>query len=186
MTTTRTRLNGIDVERLREAIQAVGENPDRGQTRWQVTTTWQGGTRMDTTVSGYWIGGEYVEKDFTVRIDEPEELCGSNRYANPQEHLFAALNSCMMVGFVAICSLEGIRLEELRVETEGDIDLRGFFGLSKEVKPGYDEVRFTVHVKADASEEQLRKVHEAALATAPNYYNVSSPVRLVSDLRIVG
>ncbi|MFW5829487.1 MAG: OsmC family protein [Planctomycetota bacterium] len=185
MSTTQTRLNGIDVDALRGAIQAVGEEPDRGQTRWQVCTTWQGGTRMDTRVSGYWIGGTYVAKDFTIPIDEPLELCGSNLYANPQEYLFAALNSCMMVGFVAICSLEGIRLEELRIETDGDIDLRGFFGLSREVKPGYDEIRFTVHAKGDASHEDFRRVHEAALATSPNYFNVANPIRLTSDLQII-
>ena len=70
-----------------------------------------------------------MQKDFTIRVDEPLELCGTNQFPNPQEYLLAALNACMIVGYVAACALEGITLQELRIETSGDIDLRGFLGL---------------------------------------------------------
>ena len=78
-----------------------------------------------------------MPRQFTIDIDEPYELGGSNRHANPQEHLLAALNACMMVGYVAQCSLRGITLEKLEIESEGDIDLRGFLGLDPAVSPGY-------------------------------------------------
>ncbi|MFO7714374.1 OsmC family protein [Desulfosarcina sp.] len=96
--------------------------------------------------SQYRIGGQSVKKDITIATDEPLELGGTNTHANPQETLMAALNACMTVGYAVGCAMEGIELEELRIETQGDIDLRGFLGLDPNVKPGYDEIHYTAHI----------------------------------------
>jgi hypothetical protein len=82
------------------------------------------------------------------------------------------------------CAMEGIELEELRIETKGDIDLRGFFGLDPNVKPGYDEIYYTVHIKGNGTKEQFPKVHETVIATSPNRFNVASPIRLTCDLMV--
>ena len=155
-TTAPTVMNGIDTDALKGAIGQIAEDQAKGQTTWTVTTNWKGGTRTDTHVSEYMIGGETVGKDFTIRTDEPLELCGTNQYANPQEHLMAALNACMTVGYATACAMKGIRLESLRIETTGDIDLRGFLGLDPSVKPGYDSMQYTVHIKGDGTPEQVR------------------------------
>lgn len=175
-------VNGIDVDALKGAIEAITQDPALGQTRWQVVTEWKGGTRNDTRVTGYHIGGQYVPKDFTIRIDEPLELCGTNQFANPQEYLLGAMNSCIMVGYAAACALEGIELESLRLETEGDIDLRGFLGIDPEVKPGYDGLRYTVRIKAKATQEQLEKVHAFVSKTAPNRYNLMAAIPMTTEL----
>src|SRR5262245_24450723 len=99
--TTKNLLNGIDVDFLRATIDAVAADPALGQTHWSVTTRWRGGARSDTRVESYRIGGREVEKDFTIHADEPLELGGTNRHANPREYLLAALNACMTVGYVA-------------------------------------------------------------------------------------
>lgn len=175
-------LNGINTEALRDAISAVTQDPAHGMTRWQVTTHWRGGTRSDTRVTGCVLGGQRVAKDFTIRVDEPLQLLGTNQYANPQEHLLAALNACMIVGYTACCALEGIELEELRIETEGDIDLRGFLGIDPTVKPGYDQLRYTVFIKGGGTPEQFENIHRTVMATSPNYFNLANPVTLKSRL----
>ena len=177
-----TEINGIDVDALTRAIEAIAADPSTGQTRWEVTTRWRGGTRSDTAVKAYYIGGQRVTKDFTIRVDEPYELCGTNQFANPQEYLLAALNACMIVGYSAVCALQGIELEELSIETAGDIDLRGFLGIDSSVKPGYDRLRYTVHIKGDATQEQFEKVHEIVKATSPNRFNVATAIALSSQL----
>ena len=78
--------------------------------------------------------------------------------------------------------MEGIELEELRIETEGDIDLRGFLGLDPNIKPGYDEIHYTVHIKGKGTRAQFQKVHETVRATSPNYFNIANPIRLNSKL----
>ena len=175
-------LNGINTDALRGAIETVTNDPAHGQTRWQVASHWRGGFRSDTRVTQCTLGGQRVAKDFTIRVDEPLELFGTNRFANPQEHLLAALNACMIVGYTALCSLEGIELEALRIETEGDIDLRGFLGIDPTVRPGYDQLRYTVHIKGNATPEQFEKIHRAVMATSPNYFNLATAIPLKSRL----
>ena len=183
MTTTEPAIiNGINTDALRDAIETVTQDPSHGQTRWQVASHWRGGFRSDTRVTQCTIGGQRVAKDFTIRVDEPLELFGTNQFANPQEHLLAALNACMMVGYSALCALEGIELEELRIETEGDIDLRGFLGIDATVKPGYDQLRYTVHIKGDATPEQFEKIHRTVMATSPNYFNLATAIPLKARL----
>ena len=111
-------------------------------------------------------------------IDEPVELGGSNRFANPQEYLIAALNACMTVGYVAQCAVRGITLESLVIETEGEIDLRGFPGVDPAVPNGYDNLHYTVRIKGNGTKEQFAEIHEAVMATSPNFYNLSQPVNL--------
>ena len=125
-----------------------------------------------------------MPRRFSMDIDEPFELGGGNAYANPQEYLLAALNACMMVGYTALCALQGIALHKLEITTEGDIDLRGFFGLDPSVAPGYRALRTRVVIKGDGTEEQLRKIHELVLATSPNFYNVTRAVPVVPSLII--
>ena len=88
----------------------------------------------------------------------------------------------MIVGYSACCAHEGIELEELRIETEGDIDLRGFLNLDPTVKPGYDQLRYTVHIKGNATPEQFEKIHRTVMTTSPNYFNLNTAIPLRSSL----
>ena len=123
-----------------------------------------------------------MPRRFSIDIDEPCELGGSNRFANPQEHLIAALNACMTVGYVAQCAVRGITLESLAIETEGEIDLRGFLGIDPAVPRGYENLRYTVRIKGNGTKEQFAEIHEAVMATSPNFYNMSRPVALKPTL----
>jgi uncharacterized OsmC-like protein len=171
-------VNGINVDDLFALIDGVKRDTANGKTSWRVTTGWQGQTRSRTQVDGFEIGGRYVSRHFTIDIDEPCELGGSNRFANPQEHLLAALNACMTVGYVAQCTVRGITLEKLEIETEGDIDLRGFLGLDPAVPPGYQSLNYTVRIKGSGTREHFAEVHKAVMATSPNFHNVARPVDL--------
>ena len=176
-------VNGIDVGALETVAAAIAADPKKGATSWRVSTAWKGGTRSDTSVQSCSIGGSLIKKDFTIPVDEPTELLGTNQFPNPQEYLLAALNACMIVGYAAGCSLEGITLQELRIETSGDIDLRGFLGLDPKIKPGYDGLRYTVYIKSDGTPAQLERVHDAVCRNSPNRFNLSQPIRL--DARLV-
>ena len=98
-----TIVNGINVDDLFALIDDVKRDSAKGRTNWHVTTTWQGQARSRSEIESYEIGGEKVPRRFSIDIDEPRELGGSNSFANPQEHLIAALNACMMVGYAARC-----------------------------------------------------------------------------------
>lgn len=171
-------INGIDTDALQLLIESVDADAAKAKTHWRVGSTWQGGTSSRAQVDGFTMGGVRVSRSFSIDIDEPHELGGGNTHANPQEYLLAALNACTIVGYTALCSLHGIALQKLEITTEGDIDLRGFFGLDPTVPAGYPELRTRVVIKSNGTDEQLREIHKLVMATSPNVYNVSRPVTL--------
>lgn len=176
------RTNGIDVDGLKATMAEVTRDPKSGQAKFRVATQWMGGTKSQTRVTGYEIGGNSIPKNFTIRTDEPVELLGENTAPNPQEVLMSALNACMMVGYVVGCAAKGVKLTSLSIETEGSLDLRGFLGIDKSVRPGYDEVRYVVRMKGDGTPEQMEEVHRTVIATSPNYFNFANPIRMVPKL----
>jgi uncharacterized OsmC-like protein len=175
-------VNGLNVDDLFALIQGVKQDAAAGTTNWRVTTTWQGQTHSRSQVEAFVLGGQKVPRRFSIDIDEPAELGGSNRYANPQEHLLAALNACMTVGYVAQCAVRGITIDKLEIETAGDIDLRGFLGIDPAIPPGYENLRYVVRIKGSGSKEQFAEVHQAVMATSPNFYNVSQRIALQPTL----
>ncbi|APA88244.1 OsmC family protein [Paraburkholderia sprentiae WSM5005] len=173
-------VNGINVDDLFALIESVRRDASKATTGWRIATTWQGQTRTRAEVDGFSIGGQNVSRRFTIDIDEPCELGGSNQFANPQEHLIAALNACIAVGYAAQCAVRGITLQSLHVETEGEIDLRGFLGLDSKVANGYESLRFTVRIKGSGTRQQFAEIHDAVMATSPNVYNLANAVALKS------
>ena len=179
---SKQQVNGIDTVALRQLADSAAVGGQNAQVKFAVATAWQGGAKSESRVTGYEIAGRQVTKDFSILADEPKELCGANTQPNPQEILMAAFNSCMVVGYVAGATMNGIELESLVIETDGDLDLRGFLGLDSKVKPGYDEIHYTVRIKGDGTPEQFAAIHKTVMATSPNRWNMANPIKLTSEL----
>ena len=178
------RVNGLDVDYLMETIDAVAADPGKGIVSFNVKSAWKGQTKSEHKVESYQLGGETIRRSFAIQCDEPVELCGENTAANPQELLMSALNACMMVGYVAGCAMRGITLEQLLLETQGELDLRGFLGIDEKVKPGYDALQVKVTIRGNGTPAQYREVHESVLKTSPNYFNLSKPISVQAALVI--
>lgn len=178
------RINGIDVAALRACVADVTRSPERGKTSWSIQSVWKGGTRSDHHVTQIAIGGTNIPRGFTIAIDEPLELCGTNQFANPQEYLLAALNGCMMVGYSAVASLMGITLTRLEVSTSGDIDLRGFLGIAPSVAAGYPELEQEVRIAGSGTEEEFRRLHDIVRATSPNFFNITRAIPVKSRMTV--
>jgi uncharacterized OsmC-like protein len=181
---TTGRVNGIDVPALRDVMRQIERDPAAGLVEFRVCSRWRGQTRSETVVDGYTLGGQHVARRFHVAADEPLELLGENTAPNPQELLMAALNACLMVGYVVGAATRGITLETLEIETHGELDLRGFLGIDAGVRPGYEHVHYTVRISGDGMPEQFRDIHETVLRTSPNYFNVSRPIRIDAELEL--
>jgi len=182
--TVKSRVNGLDLNALGETVEAINANPKKALVTFDVTTRWQGQTRSETIVDGYTIGGERVTRSHKIVADEPYELLGGDGAPNPQELLMAAFNACITVGYVAGASVAGIKLDSLEIKTRGELDLRGFLGLSDNVAPGYETVEYEVRIKGDGTPEQFEEIHRTVMKTSPNYFNISRPIRLSGQLKI--
>ena len=177
-------VNGLDLQALGEVVEGIERDSSKAIVSFDVTTRWQGGTRTETTVDGFTIAGERVARSHKIVADEPVQLLGEDRAPNPQELLMSAFNACITVGYVAGAALKGIQLDSLEIKTRGELDLRGFLGLSDSVPPGYEAVEYEVTIKGDGSPEDFREIHETVMKTSPNYFNMSRPIRLNGSLRV--
>lgn len=179
---TTSIVNGIDLKALDETIDAINADAGCANVQFRVRTDWNGQTRSTSTIDGYRIGGKEVARGFEIIADEPHELLGANSAPNPQELLMSAVNACMMVGYVAQASIRGIRLDSCAIETEGELDLRGFLGLDAAVPNGYRRIHYTVTLKGDGTPEQYEDIHKAVMATSPNYFNMAQPIEMCGTL----
>ncbi|RWN51965.1 OsmC family protein [Mesorhizobium sp.] len=177
--------NGIDVTALQQFAMGVAEDPSKRSARFNVKTKWAGQTRSVATVSHYSLGGLEHQRNFEIAADEPTELLGQNSAPNPQELLMAALNACLTVGYVVNAAAMGITVHSLEIETDGELDLRGFLGLDESVNPGYDEVSYVVRLTTDAPRDRLEELHAVVTRTSVNLANFSKAIRMVSKLEIV-
>lgn len=178
-------VNGIDLSALGAFVDQVKADPARAAVRFRVTTRWSGQTRSETTVEGYELGGEFIERRFKVTADEPIDLLGTDSAPNPQELLMTALNACMAVGYVAQAAVHGIELDRLEIETSGQLDLRGFLGLDEDVAPGYRQLDYTVRIGGKGTAEQFHDIHRAVMKTSPNFFNLNQPICMNGRLELV-
>jgi uncharacterized OsmC-like protein len=148
---TANLVNGIDLDVLHETIEAVKQDPELGKCKFRATNKWIEGDHNRTTISDYFAAGEdrTHKKPFELDADEPPMLAGDDEAPNPVEHLLNALAGCVTTSMVAHAAVHGIHIEELESEVEGDIDLRGFLGLSEDTPKGYTDIRLKFKVKAD-------------------------------------
>ena len=177
-------VNGLDLAALGEVVEEIQKDASKGIVGFDVVTRWKGQTRSETKVTGFTIAGERIERSHTIVADEPLQLLGADNAPNPQELLMAAFNACITVGYVAGAALKGITLEELEIRTRGQLDLRGFLGLSDQVPPGYETVDYEVFIKGDGSPEDFNEIHRNVMATSPNYFNMSRPIRMNGSLKL--
>lgn len=176
------KLNGIDTDALKQVMGEVSKEPAKGSVKFRVITSWKGQTKSETLVEGYQLAGQDLKRSFKLSIDEPVELLGENTAPNPQEVLMAALNACVMNTYVIAAAMKGVKLEKVEIETEGELDLRGFLGIDKAIKPGYEELNYTVRIKGDASQEKFDEIHQLVKTTSPNYWNIANAIKLNATL----
>lgn len=178
-------VNGLDLDALGEIVQQISDDPANGIATFSVCSDWQGRTKSRHRIEGLTLAGDFIPRPFTVDADEPLEFLGENTAPNPQELLMAAFNACIMVGYVAGAAVHGIRLDSVRIETTGSLDLRGFLGLDDNVPAGYEKVNTVVRIKGDGTPEQFAEIHETVKKTSPNYFNITRPIAVDCEL-VVG
>jgi uncharacterized OsmC-like protein len=126
----------------------------------------QEGVRVKTTV-----------RQFELMIDEPKSLGGTDTGMNPVEALLASLGACQSIVARVYAPKFGVKLDDFRVEVEGDIDLDGFFNRS-DVRPGYSEIRYTFYIKTDSPREKVEEFISFLERKCPVGDTIANPVNL--------
>jgi len=170
------KINGIDTDALFATIEAIKADTSKASCKFFAATEWQHGTVSSTKVSRYALGGQEIKQDYTIPVDEPSGLLGTDIAPNPQMLLYAALNSCVLNTFVVNAAAKGIRIDSLRFDLEGELDLRGFLGIDASINPGYDELTLICRVKGNGTLEQYQQCLEAGTRYSPNFQSISRAV----------
>ncbi|MUW13785.1 OsmC family peroxiredoxin [Halorubrum sp. CBA1125] len=187
MASDRQVIHGVDAEQLTETIETVSERPEVGQFRFHAETEWTEALRSVTSIAEFDQAGERVRtREFRVEGDEPEQILGERTAPNAVELLLAALGSCLSVGYAANAAAMGIELDNLRFEFSGEVDIRGFLGISEDVRAGYEAVTVTTYVDADAPAAELAELRERVETTSPLVDSIANEVPLETDLVVEG
>jgi uncharacterized OsmC-like protein len=160
MTRKPVPLHGVDTPTLLATINAVGNQPELAKFKFRARNEWVAGTHSRTTMTDFFgAGAEHLHnKSYTAEGDHPMVLCGADKAPTPVEWVLHALASCLTAGIANIAAARGIELTSVTSTVEGDIDLRGILGLSKEVRNGYQGIRVSIEIDGDATGEELERI----------------------------
>ena len=187
MTTTTIR-NGIDVDQLLATIDAVKGDDAVGTFTFRASSIWKEGTHNVGRIGAFRHAGEEdTSRDAPFRLegDEPPVLLGANRGPNAVELVLQALGFCYAVGFIANAAAQGIDIERLDYELEGDLDVRRFLGLDGD-RAGFTEIRVVSTVKSsNADKKQLTELCQYVQDTSPVRDIIANPVPVKTSLKVV-
>ena len=154
-------VNGIDTSRIVDLATNMTQDANFGKFRFRANNRWIGGSRSRTSFKDFYAGGdERTERPvgLTVDADQPVYLGGQNTAPNAVEHYLGSLVSCLNTTIVAHASAQGIRLDELDISAQGQMDARGFFGVSDDVRRGYNRIVVNIRARTSADEDTFRKL----------------------------
>jgi uncharacterized OsmC-like protein len=149
--------NGVNVEALLEAREALADAPEAAQFTWRASSRWEDGVHSTTKIQNYFgLGEEQSHKTETVfSADHPEVFAAPDRGITPIEYLLVGLASCLTAGVASVAQNRGIQLRSVEASVEGNHDIRGILGGDPDVRNGYNDIKVTFDIDADASKEDI-------------------------------
>ncbi len=149
--------NGVNVEALLGAREVLKGAPEAAQFTWRASSKWQGGVHTTVTVKDFFgLGEEHDHKQpWVFEADHPEVFAATDDGITPIEYLLVGLASCLSAGVASVAQNRGIQLRSVEAVVEGAHDIRGILGADSDVRNGFDSVKVTFHIDADASKEDI-------------------------------
>ena len=149
--------NGVNVQALLDARGVLEGAPEAAQFTWRASSRWQHGVHSTTTIQNYFgLGDEQNHKtEFAFDADHPETFAASDNGITPIEYLIVGLASCLSAGVASVAQNRGIQLHSVEATVEGDHDIRGILGADSDVRNGFNDIKVTFNIDADASQQEI-------------------------------
>jgi uncharacterized OsmC-like protein len=149
--------NGVNVEALLGAREALKGAPEAAQFTWRASAKWQSGVHSEIKVQSFFgLGQEQSHLEESVfEADHPEVFGATDKAITPIEYLLVGLASCLSAGVASVAQNRGIQLRSVEATVEGNHDIRGILGADSDVRNGYNDIKVTFHIDADASREDI-------------------------------
>jgi uncharacterized OsmC-like protein len=172
--------NGVNVEALIAAREALTKAPEAAQFKWRAACEWKDGTHSHSTVEGFYgLGQEQLRKTtFSFDADHPEVFASADKGATPVEYVLVGLASCLTAGIAAVAQHRNIQLRSVTATIEGDMDIQGILGIDNEVRNGFDGIKVTYKIDADAKREDIEALVAQSQKRSAVYDIVTNPTNV--------
>ena len=152
--------NGVNIEALRGARQALTDAPEAAQFEWRATCEWVNGTHSRSTITDFsGLGQQHAHRQvFSLEADHPQVFASEDNGATPPEIVLAALGSCLTAGVATVATQRGVELRSVKATVEGTMDLQGILGIDGDVRNGFDAINVTYEIDADASRADIEAI----------------------------
>ena len=176
--------NGVNVQALLDARVALSEAPEAANFQWRATCEWRNGTHSHSSVEGYFgLGEEHKHKrTFTFDADHPEVFASEDIGAAPVEYVLVGLASCLTAGIAAVAQNRNIQLRSVSATLEGGMDIRGILGMDSDIRNGFDGIKVTYNIDADASPEDIKALVAQSQKRSAVYDIVTNPTNITVEV----
>jgi uncharacterized OsmC-like protein len=178
---TTTIDNGVNVQALLDAREVLEGAPEAAQFTWRASSKWQTGVHSETTIENYFgLGEEQSHKTETVfDADHPETFAAPDNGITPIEYLLVGLASCLTAAVASVAQNRGIQLHSVESTVEGNHDIRGILGVDSDVRNGFNDIKVTFTIDADASKEEIEALVAQSQKRSAVFDAISNPTEVV-------
>ena len=175
--------NGVNVQALLGAREALTDAPEAAQFIWRASSEWAGGTHTRSTVAKFFgLGAEQQHREvYQYDTDHPEIFASRDLGATPVEMVLVGLAGCLTAGVAAVAQNRGIQLRSVKATLEAGMDIQGILGIDSNVRNGFERVNVYFEVDADADQQDI----EALVAQSQKRSAVFDIISNPTDVNVV-
>jgi len=177
--------NGVNVEALLGAREALTETPEAARFAWRATCQWKNGTHSHSEVEGYFgLGEEQKHRTtFNFDADHPETFASEDNGATPVEYVLVGLASCLTAGVAAVAQHRDIQLNSVKATLEGDMDIQGILGIDSDVRNGFGGIKVSYDIDAEATRDEIEALVAQSQKRSAVYDIVTNPTNVTVEVK---
>jgi uncharacterized OsmC-like protein len=179
-----TVTNGVNVQALLEAREVLKGAPEAAQFTWRASAKWQNGVHSTIKVQSFFgLGEEHSHKEgWVFEADHPEVFAAEDNGITPIEYLIVGLASCLTAGVASVAENRGIELRSVESTVEGAHDIRGILGADSDVRNGFNDIKVTFTIDADASKEDIEALVAQSQKRSAVYDALTNPTNVTVEV----
>jgi uncharacterized OsmC-like protein len=176
--------NGVNVQALLDARDALSGAPDAAEFQWRASCTWKRGTHSHSTVEGFGgLGAEQKHvRTYGFDVDHPECFASEDHGPTPVEYVLVGLVGCLTAGVAAVAQNREIQLNSVTATIEGNMNVLGILGADPDVRNGFNSVVVRYDIDADASREDIEALVAQSQKRSAVYDVITNPTAVTVEV----
>ena len=176
--------NGVNVQALLGAREALSATPEAAEFTWRASCTWRNGTHSRSAVDGFTgLGAEQQHRvSYEFDVDHPECFASEDNGATPVEYILVGLAGCLTAGVASVAQFRGIQLRSVTAAIEGQMNVLGILGADPDVRNGFEAITVRFAIDAGASREDLEALIAQAQKRSAVFDVVANPTKVLVEL----